>query len=168
VKSTADSEVSSPSQTEHPTEATVDTFPTILSSDPVDSAASDNETHLPYADMQSGTDEPASSPESKHEADQAHETENSSGDDGEVCSEDGDYDVEEYLQEEEEEYEEEGVNGYSSTSKSDKADKVSKEKVVNEFYDNPDLYGLRRSERARPHTRPMVCCWFDCYLFLAY
>ncbi|KAH8148692.1 uncharacterized protein LAJ45_07403 [Morchella importuna] len=92
--------------------------------------------------------ESASTPESNHDDDEEVSSDNSSDDDVEGQSEDGDYEIETPLEEPVED------NGYESTVKSAKESrKTTKIRVADDYNENPDLYGLRRSERARPTAR---------------
>ncbi|KAI5800115.1 SNF2 family N-terminal domain-containing protein [Geopyxis carbonaria] len=73
----------------------------------------------------------------------------SSSDESQAGSEDGDYEVDEEVTEE--------INGYSSSEGSiNRSRRTSKDQVEDNFYENPDLYGLRRSERAKPSAPPVI------------
>jgi len=101
------------------------------------------------AEPQDDADESASTVESKREdeeVDDEPDVESSSeGDD--VGSDDGDFEVDDDVQEEE-------VEEQSSDAESEKASprRPSKEKAAKEYYENPDLYGLRRSVSPLPST----------------
>lgn len=96
-----------------------------------DAAPSDTEEH-------GAADETVSSAESKHEEDDDAEIPSSSSDDADdVASEDGDFEVDEDAP---------VVNGYSDSEKSEAdSQDMSADKGEDNFYENPDLYGLRRS-----------------------
>lgn len=104
------------------------------SSSESEAALSDaEEEHIPQQ-------ESASTPESNH--DEGEEISSNSSSDGDVegQSEDGDYEVETPVEEPTEE------NGYESAAKSAKESRKStKIRVADDYNENPDLYGLRRS-----------------------
>lgn len=91
--------------------------------------------------------ESVSTPESNHDEEEEEISSNSSSDeDVEGQSEDGDYEVETPVGEPTEE------NGYESAAKSAKESRKStKIRVADDYNENPDLYGLRRS------VSPLVC-----------
>lgn len=84
--------------------------------------------------------ESISTPESNHGGEEEVSSDNSSDEDAEGQSEDGDYEVETPVEEPAEE------NGYESAVKSAKEPRKStKVRVAEDYNENPDLYGLRRS-----------------------
>lgn len=92
--------------------------------------------------------ESVSTPESNHDEEEEEEisSNSSSDEDVEGQSEDGDYEVETPVGEPTEE------NGYESAAKSAKESRKStKIRVADDYNENPDLYGLRRS------VSPLVC-----------
>lgn len=90
--------------------------------------------------------ESVSTPESNHDEEEEISSNGSSDEDVEGHSEDGDYEVETPVGEPTEE------NGYESAAKSAKESwKSTKIRVADDYNENPDLYGLRRS------VSPLVC-----------
>lgn len=84
--------------------------------------------------------ESASTPESNPEEEEEMSSNSSSDEDVEGQSEDGDYEVETPVEELA------GENGYESAAKSAKESRKStKVRVADDYNENPDLYGLRRS-----------------------
>jgi hypothetical protein len=107
---------------------------------PIDPASS-SESDGNALDEEEPDEESMSSPDSRHQ--EEVESGSSSAEEDGLGSEDADYEIEEDLHE--------AANGYSSSSKSGRMSRrTSKEKGMSEIYDNPDLYGLRRSVRFPP------------------
>jgi hypothetical protein len=108
------------------------------------SSSSDEDADLSDAEDKNDADESISTAEDQHEDE--NEAESSSEDEEAGSSEDADFEVDEDVQPEAEDDDDDENNSDSSDSVKN-ARKPSKEKVVDEFYENPDLYGLRRSVR---------------------
>lgn len=122
---------------------TADAHTYAMTTDPADPSSSSEEDDgdVSDAESQDDVDESASTVESKHEDEEdgdEPDVESSSGED-DAASDDEDFKEDEDVQE--------GVEEQSSDAESEKASprRPSKEKTANEYYENPDLYGLRRS-----------------------
>jgi len=126
------------------TPATIaDTHTYAITTGHADPSSSSEEDDVDVSDVepQDDVDESASTIGSKHEDEEdgdEPDVESSSGGD-DAASDDDDFEEDEDVQE--------GVEEQSSDAESEKASprRPSKEKTANEYYENPDLYGLRRS-----------------------
>ncbi|KAL7274806.1 ATP-dependent DNA helicase Hrp3 [Rhizina undulata] len=112
-------------------------------------SSSDSEEALSDAEENGELEESISTPESKEEAQSGESSEEEH-----APSEDGDYEVESTREDNLEEDENE-LDASEGSRKNDSR-KSSKPKVVDDYNENPDLYGLRRSERSRGNIKPLV------------
>ncbi|KAI5808830.1 SNF2 family N-terminal domain-containing protein, partial [Peziza echinospora] len=120
------------------------------------SDASDAESVLSDGEEHVQPVESVSTPEAHDEEDDGLDISDSSSDEAAGESEDADFEVESHHDDGVEDDEEEDGAGDSNTTLKPSRRHVKARTDIKDFELNPDLYGLRRSGRARPAARPVV------------
>ncbi|RPA95303.1 hypothetical protein L873DRAFT_1931788 [Choiromyces venosus 120613-1] len=122
------------------------------------SPASSSASEGPLSDAEEDAgaqQESISTPESGTQDEAASSASSDEGDDA-GQSEDGDYEIETPAEEPMDDPNDETDDSDIPVKSSGSSRRATKLKPVDDFHENPDLYGLRRSERARPAARPVV------------
>ncbi|KAG0639820.1 chromodomain-helicase DNA-binding protein [Tuber brumale] len=119
-------------------------------------SSSPSEGPLSDAEEDAGAQqESISTPESGNQDEVVSSASSDEGGDG-GQSEDGDYEIETPAEEPADDQNGDSDDSDIPVKSAGSLRRAAKSKPVDDFHENPDLYGLRRSERARPAARPVV------------